>query len=65
MEDRTSGLRRQIVLKRSGSKFRLEEEGNASEWRVLSTLHSPTDAARRDAGKLAVVPTDLADRVHH
>lgn len=53
LDDRTTSTLREIRLRRKGKNFRLEDDSNTSEWQVFSTLHHPSELARKDAGELA------------
>ena len=53
LDDRVSGIRRQVDLRRSGRALELTEAGRASEWQLFERHHRPSPAARDDAGALA------------
>ncbi|HEV2361596.1 MAG TPA: DEAD/DEAH box helicase family protein [Acidimicrobiales bacterium] len=53
LDDRTTSKVREIRLRRSGKKHRLDDNSISTEWQVFSTLHHPSEAARKDAGELA------------
>lgn len=53
LEDRTSGVFRRITVERTGEELRLAEGEQNAVWRVYSTTHTPSAAARGDAGELA------------
>lgn len=53
LDDRTTPTVREIRLRRSGKKYRLDDDSTSSEWQVFSTLHHPSEHARKDAGELA------------
>lgn len=54
LRDRESGYARTITAAQDGSLIRLREGADESVWRVFSTIHRPSDRARRDGGTLAV-----------
>jgi superfamily II DNA or RNA helicase len=53
MEDQTRNLRREIRLKRHHEHLRLIEGEASTGWRCFSKYHTPSAAARKDAGELA------------
>lgn len=53
LEDRTESLRREIIVHKVGDRIRLQEGESASYWKVFRTEHTPSPAARKDAGELA------------
>lgn len=53
LEDLTTDNFRDIRLQKRGNRIQLEEDGTSSEWQVFSTDHTPSAAARKDAGELA------------
>ena len=53
LRDRESGYARTISATQDGSEIRLQEGGDESTWRVFSTIHKPSDRARRDGGTIA------------
>ena len=53
LEDRTTTTRREIRLKRQHDHLRLIEGTSSSGWRCFSKSHSPSPAARKDAGELS------------
>lgn len=53
LSDRKSGYARTISAIQDASVIRLREGNHESVWRVFSTIHRPSDRARRDGGTLA------------
>lgn len=53
LQDRTTGLRRELHIQRDRGFLRLIEGDRASSWRVFPMNHVPSAAARKDAGELA------------
>lgn len=53
LEDRKAGVHREIRLKKQNDHLRLIQGSTSSGWRCFSKSHSPSPAARKDAGELA------------
>jgi superfamily II DNA or RNA helicase len=53
LQDRTTGLRRELRVGREHGRLNLVEGDRSSTWRVFSANHVPSAAARKDAGELA------------
>lgn len=57
LDDRSTGLRREIELDRVGDdRWVLRERGGAAretEWRVFGTTHQPTQSVKEDGGTMA------------
>lgn len=57
LDDRTTGLRRDVELERlDEDRWLLREQGGAAretEWRVFGTTHKPTRAVKEDGGTMA------------
>jgi len=53
LEDMRSGLQRAVSITCEGDHIILAAPGGASEWRLFTTWHRPSDRAKKDAGELA------------
>lgn len=53
LRDSESGFARSISAHQDGSLIRLREGDTESVWRVFTTIHTPSDRARRDGGTIA------------
>ncbi len=53
LDDRSTGIRREIALRQQDHELELTSAGEVSRWRVFSRRHRPSAAARADAGELS------------
>jgi superfamily II DNA or RNA helicase len=53
LEDRVAGVKRQIRATHDRGTVQLVEGNNSSPWRVFRAVHTPSDAARADAGQIS------------
>ena len=53
LEDKTSDVRRELTLEQVDDQLRIGDGKESSLWKVFQAVHTPSPAAKEDAGELA------------